>query len=68
MELSKIKVCICEGVAEAAIIDVLLDNNLRIFQREEMLDEGVSRCRGGKPKKWYYSILILGGIEYVGVF
>ena len=43
MELAKIKACICEGAAEAAIIDVLLDNDLLIFQREEMLDEGVIR-------------------------
>ncbi len=28
MELAKIKACICEGAAEAAIIDVLLDNDL----------------------------------------
>lgn len=48
MELAKIKACICEGAAEAAIVDVLLDNKLLIFQREEMLDEGVIRCRDGK--------------------
>ena len=35
MELAKIKACICEGAAEAAIIDVLLDNDLLIFNREE---------------------------------
>ena len=32
MELAKIKACICEGAAEAAIIDVLLDNDLLIFE------------------------------------
>lgn len=48
MKLAKIKACICEGAAEAAIIDLLLDNDLLIFQREEMLDEGVIRCRDGK--------------------
>lgn len=48
MELAKIKACICEGAAEAAILDVLLDNDLLIFRREEMLDEGVIRCRDGK--------------------
>ena len=31
MELAKIKACICEGAAEAAIIDVLLNNDLLIF-------------------------------------
>lgn len=48
MELAKMKACICEGAAEAAIIDVLLDNDLLIFRREEMLDEAVIRCREGK--------------------
>lgn len=54
MELAKIKACICEGAAEAAIIDVLLDNNLLIFHREEMLDEGVIRCRDGKTFETRY--------------
>ncbi len=31
MELAKIKACICEGAAEAAIMDILLDNHLLIF-------------------------------------
>lgn len=34
MKLARIKACICEGAAEAAIIDVLLDNDLLIFQRD----------------------------------
>ena len=48
MNLSKYKACICEGAAESAIIDILVDNNLLIFSREEMLDEKVIRCRGAK--------------------
>lgn len=48
MKLAKIKACICEGAAEAAIIDVLLAHDLLIFRREEMLDEKVIRCRDGK--------------------
>ena len=48
MQLAKIKACICEGAAEAAILDVLLDHDLLICRREEMLDEGVIRCRDGK--------------------
>lgn len=48
MELAKIKACICEGAAEAAIMDILLDNHFLIFEREEMLDEAVIRCRDGK--------------------
>ena len=48
MELAKYKACICEGSAENAIIDTLLDHNLLIFAREEMLEEEVIRCRDGK--------------------
>lgn len=48
MELAKYKACICEGSAENAIIDILLDYNLLIFTREEMLEEEVIRCRDGK--------------------
>lgn len=48
MELSRYKACICEGGAERAIIDILLDNNLLIFARSEMLEEEVIRCRNAK--------------------
>ena len=48
MKLAKYKACICEGSAEAAIIDILVDNDLLIFSREEMLDEKVLRCRSAK--------------------
>lgn len=48
MELAKYKACICEGSAENAIMDILLDNDLLIFTREEMLEEEVLRCRDGK--------------------
>lgn len=37
--------CIAEGAAETAIIDILLNHHLLIFDREEMLDEQVLRCR-----------------------
>ena len=37
--------CIAEGAAETAIIDILLDYHLLTFDREEMLDEQVLRCR-----------------------
>ena len=37
--------CIAEGAAETAIIDILVDHHLLIFDREEMLDEQVLRCR-----------------------
>lgn len=48
MELAGYKACICEGSAERAIMDILLDNDLLIFHREEMLEEEVIRCRDGK--------------------
>ena len=37
MELAKYKACICEGSAEEAIIDILVDNDLLIFNREEIV-------------------------------
>lgn len=48
MKLAKYKACICEGSAEEAIIDILVDNDLLIFNREEMLEERVIRCRSAK--------------------
>ena len=48
MKLAKYKACICEGSAEAAIIDILVDNGLLVFTREEMLEESVIRCRSAK--------------------
>ena len=43
MELAKYKACICEGAAETAIIDILLDYRLLIFSREEMIEEEVMK-------------------------
>ena len=37
MELAKYKACICEGSAEEAIIDILVDNDLLIFNRKNGL-------------------------------
>ena len=48
MKLAPYIACICEGSAEAAIIDVLVDNNLLIFTREDMLEESVIRYRSAK--------------------
>lgn len=33
--------CICEGGAETVIMDILLDNDLLIFNREQLIDESV---------------------------
>ncbi len=54
MELAKYKACICEGAAENAIMDILLDEDLLVFSREEMLEESVIRCRNGKKFEQKY--------------
>ena len=48
MELANYKACICEGAAESAIIDILLNHGLLICDREELIEEEVIRCREGK--------------------
>lgn len=45
MKVDKLKTgliaCICEGGAETVIINILLDNDLLIFNREQLIDESV---------------------------
>jgi hypothetical protein len=48
IKLYKYKACICEGSAEKAIMNILLDNDLLIFKREELLEEEVLSCRSAK--------------------
>ena len=48
LKLSKYKAVICEGVAEQTIINILLDNNLLLFNRTELIDEDVLTCRSAK--------------------
>lgn len=38
---SSLIACICEGGAETAIMDILLDSDLLVFKREQLLDERV---------------------------
>ena len=40
--------CICEGGAERAILDLLLDNHKLIFERKDLIEEEVLRCRSGR--------------------
>lgn len=54
MKLAKYKACICEGSAEAAIIDILLEHDRLVFTRKEMLEEQVLRCRDGKKFETRY--------------
>lgn len=48
MKLSGYIACICEGGAERAIMDLLLDSDKVIFSRDRMLEEGTIRCRDAK--------------------
>ncbi len=38
---SSLIACICEGGAEMAIMDILLDNDLLIFNRKQMIEESL---------------------------
>lgn len=46
--MGKYKACICEGGAERAILDLLLDHHKLIFERDELIEEEVLRCRKGE--------------------
>ncbi len=48
MELADYKACICEGSAENAVMDILLEHELLSFTREELIEEEVIRCREGR--------------------
>lgn len=48
MELTKYVACICEGAAEQAIIELLLDDDKLIFTRDDMLEGEPIRCRSAK--------------------
>lgn len=48
MELSNYVACICEGAAEEVIINILLDHDKLIFNREQLIEEEPIRCRGAK--------------------
>ena len=48
MVLSKYKACICEGGAERAIMDILLENDLLIFSKNELIDDEIIYCRSAR--------------------
>ena len=58
--------CIAEGSAESAIIDTLLDHHLLIFDRKEMLDEKVLRCRSASAFETRY--LRMGFTDTITVY
>jgi len=47
MNLEGYIACICEGAAEKAVMDLLLENNKLIFRQDELLDEEIIECRSG---------------------
>ncbi len=46
--MGKYIACICEGGAEKAILDLLLDNHKLIFEREDLIEEEVLRSRSAR--------------------
>lgn len=58
--------CICEGGAERAILDLLLDAHKLIFEREDLLEEEVLKCRSGKEFEERY--LRKGFMEKVTIY
>ena len=50
----KIIACICEGSAESAIVNKLMDEGKLVFSRDDLLDNEVIRCRSaGKFQEKY---------------
>lgn len=48
IELTRFVACLCEGAAEKAIINCLLDSEKLIFSREQLLERKPIRCRDAK--------------------
>ncbi|MCF0110482.1 MAG: hypothetical protein HUJ58_01155 [Erysipelotrichaceae bacterium] len=46
--------CICEGASEQAIIEILLENHRLIFNRDQMIEEEVLRCRDARTFETRY--------------
>ena len=52
--MAKYTACICEGAAERAIIDLLLDKKELIFEREDLIEEEVLKSRSAKEFETRY--------------
>ena len=48
MELTSYVACICEGGAEDTIINLLLEHDLLIVTKEELIEEQTLSCRSAK--------------------
>lgn len=46
--MAKYVACICEGGAEHAILDLLMNNHKLIFEREDLIEEEILKCRRGR--------------------
>lgn len=55
--------CICEGGAETAIMDILLDNDLLLFNREQMIEESVLPRTSVKEFERRFLPILKGGLE-----
>ncbi len=67
MELSKYVACICEGTAEEVIMEILLDNDRLIFDRSQLLEETLIRCRDAK-KFGVINVITAPEIEMLVIF
>lgn len=65
MHLSKYIACICEGAAEQAVIELLLDANKLVFTYDDLLENEIIRCRGAKNFEQRY--LRMGFTEKITV-
>lgn len=54
MDLNGYIACICEGSAEQAIMELLLDDNKLIFTSEQLLEEEIIRNRSAKEFEQRY--------------
>ena len=54
MELTKYVACICEGSAEKAIIELLLDANRLKFSRDDLLEGELISCRSAQKFETQY--------------
>lgn len=48
LQLCKYIACICEGSAEKAIINLLLDNDLCVFKKDNLIEQELLSCRSAK--------------------
>lgn len=49
--MTKYTACICEGGAETAILDLLLDQNKLIFSRDDLLEGEILKTRKNMCKE-----------------